>query len=648
MKLGVIGPAIGLVGMCAIFACGTRANGGSAASGVGGQKDAYSVTILASTVASLPQCSSSAAGDVAYVASPPGLWTCRPNGMWKAIECDGDESGQVAYAASAMMLFACEPGGWTQVALPQGPVGPQGATGAQGPQGDAGPTGPTGAQGPAGPQGDAGLQALVAQFPESPGPNCAAGGVKVESGLDSNGNGSLEAGEVTAVSFVCNGAQGPQGLQGDAGSNALVALLPEPPGANCAEGGTQVDSGLDANGDGVLETSEISAVAYVCNGVTGPQGPVGPQGAQGTQGAQGDAGATSLVSVTPEPPGSNCANGGQRVDTGVDINGDGVLESPEIQHTAYVCNGAAGGAQDGGTQDDAGPVVVGHLTFFGGLDGTFDVVAYSWTARFAKVASNGPPELTFSDFSVTLQAQPNTVALFRPSSSASPANGTLTVTDPAGAAAGLVFRWENSFVTSAQDLPGGLQGFTFDIRGVASGNTGLVPKLLVQTSAATAGVNTSGSTASCGPLGPYVAADPGWAIEPGGIQATTLTDGISSPNPSQLDMFSPVTVTASVEPTVPCALADLIAEAALTTPVRCAVASPLSATFGPLESETLLLCSAVVEEVTFSSTGNSTETLGFRPAIVSQTERSFDAMGNTTRGGVRVVTWNETATGSCP
>jgi hypothetical protein len=38
-----------------------------------------------------------------------------------------------------------------------------------------------------------------------------------------------------------------------------------------------------------------------------------------------------------------------RIDVGVDTNGDGMLEPNEIQHTAYVCNGASGAPADGGT-----------------------------------------------------------------------------------------------------------------------------------------------------------------------------------------------------------------------------------------------------------------------------------------------------------
>jgi hypothetical protein len=84
-------------------------------------------------------------------------------------------------------------------------------------------------------------------------------------------------------------------------------------------------------------------------GAPGPQGPTGSQGPAGPAGPQGDAGPSgpeSLVSVKTEPPGKNCVAGGQRIDVGIDANGDGVLGQDEIQHTAYVCNGVAseGGA----------------------------------------------------------------------------------------------------------------------------------------------------------------------------------------------------------------------------------------------------------------------------------------------------------------
>jgi hypothetical protein len=57
---------------------------------------------------------------------------------------------------------------------------------------------------------------------EPPGPNCAAGGNEVMSGLDSNHNGVLDASEVTSRSYVCNGGSGASGSAGATGMMSLV------------------------------------------------------------------------------------------------------------------------------------------------------------------------------------------------------------------------------------------------------------------------------------------------------------------------------------------------------------------------------------------------------------------------------------------
>ncbi|WP_439099254.1 DUF7151 family protein, partial [Corallococcus exercitus] len=112
----------------------------------------------------------------------------------------------------------------------------KGSAGSEGTQGPAGPQGPPGAQGPQGPQGPAGaagqgLSALLLTTPEPAGANCGFGGVKLETGVDRNGDGALlDDGEVnaSATKYLCNGAQGPkgdtgsQGLQGESGPLAFA------------------------------------------------------------------------------------------------------------------------------------------------------------------------------------------------------------------------------------------------------------------------------------------------------------------------------------------------------------------------------------------------------------------------------------------
>ena len=196
-----------------------------------------------------------------------------------------------------------------------------GAPGAEGPQGP---------EGPEGPQGPAGLNSLIKITPESAGSNCPQGGQKIESGLDSDESGTLDAIEVTSTAFVCNGLPG---------INALVVATEEPVGPNCLNGGQKIEVGPDTDGSGTLDPGEIVSTSYTCNGATGAQGPEGPQGPQGPPGMPG---INSLINITNEPPGTNCEFGGIRVDSGPDTDTSGALEDIEITATAFVCNGMDG------------------------------------------------------------------------------------------------------------------------------------------------------------------------------------------------------------------------------------------------------------------------------------------------------------------
>ena len=114
-----------------------------------------------------------------------------------------------------------------------GPSGAAGTNGAQGIQGAPGVPGPQGIQGLTGPIGAAGSNglngqnALVKTTLEVAGANCINGGVKVESGLDANTNGILDPAEVNALltTFVCNGSAGAQGIQGLPGTNGTNGSL---------------------------------------------------------------------------------------------------------------------------------------------------------------------------------------------------------------------------------------------------------------------------------------------------------------------------------------------------------------------------------------------------------------------------------------
>ncbi len=124
----------------------------------------------------------------------------------------------------------------------------------------------TGDQGPPGDNGDPGDTALARTSVEPPGSNCAEGGIKIEVGVDANNNGTLDPAEVTSTVYVCNGG----------GHDSLVATSDEPAGANCPFGGTKIETGLDTNDNGTLDPGEIDADAtsYVCN--VAPSGSISP------------------------------------------------------------------------------------------------------------------------------------------------------------------------------------------------------------------------------------------------------------------------------------------------------------------------------------------------------------------------------------
>jgi len=58
------------------------------------------------------------------------------------------------------------------------------------------------------------------------------------------------------------------------GANSVVyAVIKTAPIATCPNGGITVQSGIDTNGNGVLDPSEVTSTQYVCNGSTGAAGP---------------------------------------------------------------------------------------------------------------------------------------------------------------------------------------------------------------------------------------------------------------------------------------------------------------------------------------------------------------------------------------
>lgn len=185
--------------------------------------------------------------------------------------------------------------------------------------------GVTGKRGDDGTDGSNGKNSLIDFVTEPAGANCANGGYKVLSGIDQNGNGALDASEVQVTKYLCNGANG-NGGSGNNGKNSLISFVTEGAGTNCAKGGYKVTSGVDANGDNVLDAAEVQNTAYICNG---------------------NEGLTSLTAVVAEAAGTNCASGGFKVTTGLDVNRNNVLDNNEVQATQYICNASGGTGTNG-------------------------------------------------------------------------------------------------------------------------------------------------------------------------------------------------------------------------------------------------------------------------------------------------------------
>jgi len=245
--------------------------------------------------------------------------------------------------------------------------------------------------------GASGANSLVLQSVEASGSNCINGGIRIDSGIDSDRDGNLSSDEVTQTSYICDGNNGTNGIDGADGSDGndgtngvdgndvLVIENIEAKGLNCSSGGIKIDAGLDSDGDGNLSTSEITRTFYVCNGDNGLNGTDGNDGTNGTDGADGQngidgvdgsdgvdgtngidgvdgsSGLNALVVQSIEANGSNCSSGGIKVDTGIDSNGDGNLSTSEISQTLYVCNGDNGTDGMDGTDGQDG---------VDGIDGT--------------------------------------------------------------------------------------------------------------------------------------------------------------------------------------------------------------------------------------------------------------------------------------
>ena len=187
-----------------------------------------------------------------------------------------------------------------------------------------------------------GMTTLVNSSTEGQGENCENGGVKLEFGVDTNFNGVLESDEVTSTAYVCNG------LDGEDASPYIVDVIVVDGTGECPNGGVSVVTGIDLNGNGTLDAEEYQTQTFICNGTDGTDGQDGNDGTDGqdgNDGTDGNDGSNTIVDTKPiseEDERCTSGSGGVEIIIGVDDNRNSVLDEEEIDSIEVICNGQDG------------------------------------------------------------------------------------------------------------------------------------------------------------------------------------------------------------------------------------------------------------------------------------------------------------------
>ena len=136
--------------------------------------------------------------------------------------------------------------------------GTAGNSGSDGNNGSSGSDGNNGSDGTSGSDGNNGSNG-------SDGNNGSDGTSGSDGNNGSNGSDGNNGSDGTSGSNGNDGSNG-TGSDGNNGISSLVKTGVEPAGTHCKDGGVKIESGEDENNNGQLETSEVTATRYVCNG----------------------------------------------------------------------------------------------------------------------------------------------------------------------------------------------------------------------------------------------------------------------------------------------------------------------------------------------------------------------------------------------
>lgn len=96
----------------------------------------------------------------------------------------------------------------------------------------------------------------------------------------------LDAGNTGTEEEFLASLKGSDGGDGTSAKQSLIKTTIEAAGGNCANGGIKIETGIDSNADGVLDDDEVNAsqTKYLCNGSDGEDGINGKDGTDGTSG----------------------------------------------------------------------------------------------------------------------------------------------------------------------------------------------------------------------------------------------------------------------------------------------------------------------------------------------------------------------------
>ncbi len=160
--------------------------------------------------------------------------------------------------------------------------------------------------------------------------------IKIEIDPTNNGTNYLTVVNANLTSvpyalYAVNGKVGPQGIAGTQGPMGLQGVQ-----------GTTGNTGAQGLQGIVGQQGVVGIIGAQGNiGNTGPQGAAGIAGIAGIQGVTGANGKNTVTKTTAENAGANCVNGGQKMEYGIDVNNNGILDIAEVNTslTKYICKG---------------------------------------------------------------------------------------------------------------------------------------------------------------------------------------------------------------------------------------------------------------------------------------------------------------------